>query len=91
MSNVERFPLTDLHVIKSLVKKGISFEDTDKGLALEFYKESIRLLLDRAGTQQKELKSVLRISNNLWKSLMAARIRLKENNNETADERPCVR
>ena len=91
MSNIERFPLTDLHVIKSLVKKGISFEDADKGLALAFYKESIRLLLDRAGTQQEELKSVLRISNNLWKSLIAARTRLNENNSETADERPCVR
>ena len=87
MSNVERFPLTDLHVIKSLVKKGISFEDTDKGLALEFYKESIRLLLDRAGTQHKELKSVLWINNNLWKSLIAARTRLKEKNNEAAGER----
>ena len=95
MSNVKQFPLRDLHVINSLVKKGVSFEDTDKVLALQFYKESIKLLLDRAGTQHEELRSVSRMNNILWKNLMAARTRLKENNkennNEAPDERPCVR
>ena len=91
MSNVKKFPLTDSHVINSLVKKGVSFEDTDKVLALQFYKESIKLLLDRVGTQHEELRSVSRINNALWKNLMAARTRLKENNNEAPDERPCVK
>ena len=79
MSNVEKFPLTDLHVINSLVKKGISFEDTDKVLALQYYKESIRLLYDKTGTQHEELRSVSRMNNVLWKNLMAARARLKKN------------
>ena len=91
MSNVKKFPLTDSHVINSLVKKGVSFEDTDKVLALQFYKESIKLLLDRVGTQHEELRSVSRVNNILWKNLMAARTRLKENNNEAPDERPCVK
>ena len=91
MSNVKQFPLTDLHVINSLVKKGVSFQDTDKVLALQFYKESIKLLLDRAGTQHEELRSVSRMNYILWKNLMASRTRLKENNNEAPDERPCVR
>ena len=78
MNNVEKFPLTDLHVINSLVKQGISFEGTDKVLALQYYKESIRLFYKKTGTQREEIRSVSRINNVLWKNLMAARARLKK-------------
>ena len=67
MSNVEKFPLTDLHVINSLVKQGISFEDTDKVLALQYYKESIRLFYKKTSTQREEIRSVSRMINVLWK------------------------
>ena len=87
MNNVEKFPLTDLHVINSLVKKGISFEDTDKVLALQYYKESIRLLYDKTGTQHEELRSVSRMNNVLWKNLMAARVRLKAKDGKPSENR----
>ncbi len=46
MSNIKKFPSTEFHIIHSLVNKGVSFEDTDKVLAIQFYKESIKLLID---------------------------------------------
>ena len=85
MSNVEKFPLTDLHVINSLFKKGISFEDTDKVLALQYYKESIRLFYKQTSTQREEIRSVSRMNNVLWKYLMAARAKLKKNNLVNSD------
>ena len=85
MSNIEKFPLTDLHVINSLVKQGISFEDTDKVLALQYYKESIRLFYKKTSTQREEIRSVSRMINVLCKHLMAARAKLKKNNLVNSD------
>ena len=78
MSNIKKFPSTEFHVIHSLVNKGVSFEDSDKVLAIQFYKESIKLLIDLHEKNRKELISVKSMNHVLWVNLRAARKRLKE-------------
>ena len=78
MSNIKNFPSTEFHVIHSLVNKGVSFEDTDKVLAIQFYKESIKLLIDLSERKRKELISVKSMNHVLWVKLRSARKRLKE-------------
>lgn len=78
MSNIKNFPSTEFHVIYSLVNKGVSFEDTDKVLAIQFYKESIKLLIDLHEKNRKELRSVKSLNHVLWVNLRAARKRLEE-------------
>ena len=80
MSNIKKFPSTEFHIIHSLVNKGVSFEDTDKVLAIQFYKESIKLLIDLSEKKRKELISVNSMNHVLWVNLKAARNVLKENN-----------
>ena len=79
MSNIKKFPSTEFHVIHSLVDKGVSFEDTDKVLEIQFYKEPIKLLIDLHEKNRKELISVKSMDHVLWGSLKAARDVLKEN------------
>ena len=78
MSRIKKFPSTEFHVIHSLVNKGVSFEDTDKVLAIQFYKESIKLLIDLHEKNRKELISVKSMNHVLWVKLRAERKRLKE-------------
>jgi len=79
MSNIKKFPSAEFHVIHSLVNKGVSFEDKDKILAIQFYKESIKLLIDLSEKKRKELISVKSMNHVLWVNLRAARKRLEEN------------
>ncbi len=78
MSNIKKFPSTEFHVIHSLVNKGVSFEDTDKVLAIQFYKESIKLLIDLSEKKRKELISVKSMNHMLWVKIRAEGKRLEE-------------
>ena len=78
MSNIKKFPSTEFHVIHSLVNKGVSFEDTDKVLAIQFYKESIKLLIDLSERKRKELISVKSMNHVLWVKLRSEQKRLGE-------------
>ena len=62
-----------------MVNKGVSFEDTDKVLAIQFYKEPIKLLIDLHEKNRKELIPAKSMNQVLWVSLKAARNVLKEN------------
>ena len=48
MKNLTQYSLTQLQFAKSFIRKGMYYEHSNKDLAIEYYKDSIQLLLNSA-------------------------------------------
>ena len=77
MSNINQFPKTNLHIVHSLVNRGVKCEDEDQQMAIMFYKEAIKLLLDHSVKRTKEFRSITKINDILWTRLKASNASLK--------------
>ena len=77
MSNIKIFHLQSFMSSTLWSIKG-KFEDTDKVLAIQFYKESIKLLIDLSEKKRKELISVKSMNHVLWVSLEPSESVLKK-------------
>ena len=62
MENLLNFPVSRAHVVYSLVKKANQFEDKDAALAMKFYKEALRLMLDQRKEHDEKLRSLMRLN-----------------------------
>ena len=52
MENLLKFPISRAHLVYNLVKKANKFEELD--LAIRFYKEALKLLLDQRKIQDEK-------------------------------------
>jgi len=65
MENLLKFPISRAHLVYNLVKKANKFEKIDEVLAIRFYKEAIKLLLDQRKTQDEKLRSLMNLNHAL--------------------------
>ena len=65
MENLLKFPISRAHLVYNLVKKANKFEKIDEVLAIRFYKEAIKLLLDQRKTQDEKLRSLMSLNHAL--------------------------
>ena len=65
MKNITRFSLTQLQVAKSFVSKGKYYEHSDKDLAIEYYKDSIQLLLNSTKAEIQHARAAMRLNHML--------------------------
>ena len=69
MENLLKFPISRAHLVYNLVKKANKFEEIDKALAIRFYKEAIKLLLDQRKTHDEKLRSLMSLNRVLVSKL----------------------
>jgi len=65
MKNLTQYSLTQLQFAKSFIRKGMYYEHSDKDLAIEYYKDSIQLLLNSAKAEIKHSGAVMRLNHKL--------------------------
>lgn len=65
MKNLAKYSLTQLHIAKSYICKGIHYERTDKDLAIKYYRGSIQLLLNSNKAEIKYAKAAMRLNHKL--------------------------
>ena len=65
MENLLKFPISRAHLVYNIVKKANKFEEIDEALAIRFYKEAIKLLLDQRKTQDNKLRSLMSLNHAL--------------------------
>ena len=78
MENLLKFPISRAHLVYNLVKKANKFEKIDEVLAIRFYKEAIKLLLDQRKTQDEKLRSLMSLNHVLVSKLKESRPSQKE-------------
>ena len=69
MENLLKFPISRAHLVYNLVKKANKLEEIDEALAIRFYKEAIKLLLDQRKTQDEKLRSLMSLNRVLVSKL----------------------
>ena len=69
MENLLKFPISRAHLVYNLVMKANKFEEIDEALAIRFYKEAIKLLLDQRKTQDDKLRSLIKLNHVLASKL----------------------
>jgi len=65
MENLLKFPISRAHIVYNLVKKANKFEEIDKPLAIRFYKEALKLLLDQRKIQDEKVRSLMSLNHAL--------------------------
>ena len=65
MKNLTQYSLTQLQFAKSFIRKGMYYEHSDKDLAIEYYKDSIQLLLNSAKAEIKHSGTAMRLNHKL--------------------------
>ena len=73
MENLLKFPISRAHLVYNLVKKANKFEEIDEALAIRFYKEAIKLLLDQRKTQDEKLRTLMSLNH-----VLASKIRQRQ-------------
>ena len=63
MENLLKFPISRAHIVYNLVKTANKFEEIDKPLAIRFYKESLKLLLDQRKIQDEKVRSLMSLNH----------------------------
>lgn len=63
MENLLNFPISRAHIVYNLVKKANKFEEIDKSLAIRFYKEALKLLLDQRKIQDEKVRSLMSLNH----------------------------
>lgn len=63
MENLLKFPISRAHIVYNLVKKANKFEEIDKSLAIRFYKEALKLLLDQRKIQDEKVRSLMSLNH----------------------------
>ena len=71
MENLLKFPISRAHLVYNLVKKANKFEELDEALAIRFYKEALKLLLDQRKIQDEKLRTLMKLNNTLASKLRA--------------------
>ena len=69
MENLLKFPISRAHLVYNIVKKANKFEEIDEALAIRFYKEALKLLLDQRKTQDDKLRSLINLNHVLASKL----------------------
>lgn len=77
MKNLTQYSLTQLQFAKSFIRKGMYYEHSDKDLAIEYYKDSIQLLLNSAKAEIKHSGTVMRVNHKLAMRLECVKKELK--------------
>ena len=65
MKKLTQYSLTQLQFAKSFIRKGMYYEHSDKDLAIEYYKDSIQLLLNSAKAEIKHSGTAMRLNHKL--------------------------
>ena len=65
MKNLTQYSLTQLQFAKSFIRKGMYYEHSDKDLAIEYYKDTIQLLLNSAKAEIKHSGTAMRLNHKL--------------------------
>ena len=65
MKNLTQYSLTQLQIAKSFIRRGMYYEHSDKDLAIEYYKDSIQLLLNSAKAEIKHSGTAMRLNHKL--------------------------
>jgi len=65
MKNLTQYSLAQIQLAKSFIRKGMHYEHSDKDLAIEYYKDSIQLLLNSAKAEIKHSGTVMRLNHKL--------------------------
>lgn len=65
MKNLLHFPISHMRIVRSLVRKAVKNETFDKDLAIHFYKEALKLLIDQSKAQNQSIESLLKLNDKL--------------------------
>src|SRR6056300_109359 len=87
MKNITRFSLTQLQVAKSFVSKGKYYEHSDKDLAIEYYKDSIQLLLNSTKAEIQHARAAMRLNHMLAIKFYKEALRLMLDQRKEHDEK----
>lgn len=83
MENLLKFPISRAHLVYNLVKKANKFEKIDEVLAIRFYKEAIKLLLDQRKIQDEKVRSLMGLNHAL---ALKIRERVEAPQEESSDD-----
>lgn len=85
MKNITQFSLTQLQVAKSFLSKGKYYEHSDKDLAIEYYKDTIQLLLNSTKAEIQHARAAMRLNHMLAIKLERAKKELKAERRESVN------
>ena len=77
MKNLTQYSLTQLQFAKSFIRKGMYYEHSNKDLAIEYYKDTIQLLLNSAKAEINHSGTVMRLNHKLAMRLESVKKELK--------------